>query len=116
MSTPVSPYASNPPARHSQGTVTLFSPFDKDGAVLSANQDIVVSGRAPMAARLTIRILGSGTGHVSELFFINGKGTLAERNFTVTLPGLPAGGPYYLVVTGVDGDVKYYKVFGIQVK
>jgi hypothetical protein len=107
--TPISPYTQNDPPKHTQGTITNLS--ITDNSILQADEPFIISGKAPMATRMKIRL--QGAGRINDTYILNGKGTIQDRMFSVELPPTPAGGPYVLTITGVDYDVKYVKVYNI---
>jgi hypothetical protein len=95
MSTPISPYVTNPPAAHPVGTITITSPT-QSGSLVSTSGKIVVSGSAPNGTRITIKI-----GNVST-FFINGKTSAnPNRKFSIEMDAPPKG-TYTLRVTSPD--------------
>lgn len=108
--TPLSPYTQTDPPRHKQGIITDLSLTDN--SVLHSGVPFVISGKAPMATRMKIRLQGSG--NLVDTYFLNGKGTLQDRTFSIELPPMPPGGPYVLTITGADYDVKYIKVYNIN--
>lgn len=110
MDVPTSPYKNSPPPRHPQGEITKLSL--KDNSILKANQPTSITGTAPMATRMKVRL--HGEGKTIDTYFLNGKGTLPNRLFTIELPATPPGGPYILTITGADYDVKYIKVYNIN--
>lgn len=117
MDVPAPPYSFGTLPKREKGSIRDIAPVG--GTVLKVNKPVIVSGTAPMAARLKVLITGNGVKR--ETIFLNGKGTSKERKFTVELPGLPAGGPYTLTIVGVAkdpefNDVQFSRVENITVK
>ncbi len=107
MATPISPYVDNPPPLPPTDPVTINAPI-VSGATVKANQPIHITGKADIAARITMQ-LGAST-----YSFVNYKGsTFGTASFAIDMPALPAGGPYTL---SVNGDVVPLKITNIMVK
>ncbi len=92
MTTPVSPYAGNPPPEHPTNPVTITNL--KNLSKVKVNQPIHIIGEADYATRITMK-MGS-----NKLFFINVKGGDGSRTFELDLPPYPYEGQVDLKITG----------------
>lgn len=98
IQTPASPYTQSDPPRHQKGTLSNLIPTDN--STLNSNRPFLISALAPMAARVKLILRGPNRYEYTQ-YFINGKGPLPVRKFSVEMPPVPPGGPYVLTIVGV---------------